>query len=187
MTERSGLQDRDTIDTPDETFAIHDSDGTDHRDDPPDDDDGQRLDLLLPGDMPVDIAPDPAESAMLRDVLSGLLDALEMDHAARLVKVEGLLSDLVPPDTLPVEISTAGLPLTPFQASDYDRYFRVDRFATTQPARAMLRSLLQTVHAVTRLFCRSGALPDIHVKRQIDGFVIHTHLLARVFGLGSLR
>lgn|GEM_PF-2599773 len=146
-----------------------------------------RLDLLLPDDLPAEITLDRACGNRMHALLTKLLDALELDHAARLTKIEELLNDAVLQDVSPVEITTDGLPLTPFQATDYDRYFRVNRLQTPHLALAMVRSLLQTIHAVTRLFCRCRDLSGSHVQQQIDGFVTHTHLLTRTFGLKNLR
>lgn len=145
------------------------------------------LDLLLPDKLPAETPLDAAESERVRAILSGLLEALNLDHAASLKKLDALIGDLAKPDSQPAEINTSGLPLTPFQASDYDRYFRVNRLETSEPAMAMARSLIQTVHAVTHLFDKGGDLPAIHIRRQLDGFISHTHLLARTFGLEPLQ
>lgn len=145
------------------------------------------LDLLLPDALPAEVVLDEVESRRLHALLSDLLHALELDLPFSIKKLEALLSDLAKLDGVPVEIKTTGLPLTPFQASDYDRYFRVNRLSTANPATAMVRSLLQTVHAVSQLFHRSKDLPEIHVQRQVAGFASQIHLLARAFGLERLR
>lgn len=145
------------------------------------------LDLLLPDQLPAETSLTTAERNRMHSVLRTLLEALELDHAASVRKLEDLLVELGKPDGLPAAVDTTGLPLTAFQASDYDRYFRVNRLTTAEPAVAMARSLIQTVHAVTGLFDRGKDLPTIHIRRQIEGFVSHTHLLARTFGVEPLR
>lgn len=145
------------------------------------------LDLLLPDQLPAETALSTAERSRMHAVLGTLLEALELDHAASVRKLEALLLELGKPESLPAEVDTTGLPLTPFQASDFDRYFRVNRLTTGEPAVAMTRSLIQTVYAVTALFDRSKDLPAIHIRRQIEGFVSQTHLLARTFGVEPLR
>lgn len=145
------------------------------------------LDLLLPDQLPAETALTTAERSRMHALLGTLLEALELDHAASVKKLDELLVELGKPESRPAEVDTTGLPLTPFQASDYDRYFRVNRLTTGEPAVAMARSLIQTVHAVTALFDRGKDLPTIHIRRQIEGFVSHTHLLARTFGVEPLR
>lgn len=145
------------------------------------------LDLLLPDKLPAETILTETERSRMHALLRTLLEALELDHAASVKKLEDLLVELGKPDGLPAAVDTTGLPLTAFQASDYDRYFRVNRLTTAEPAVAMARSLIQTVHAVTELFDRGKDLPAIHIRRQIEGFVSHTHLLARTFGVEPLR
>lgn len=145
------------------------------------------LDLPLPGKLPAETPLSEIEKRRMHGVLSGLLDALALDHPANVGQLGALLTDLGKATTERLEIDTTGLPITPFQATDYDRYFRVNRQSVDEPAVAMVRSLVQTVHAVTQLFARSKELPAVHVRRQVEGFESHAHLLARTFGLEPLR
>ena len=147
---------------------------------------GPWLDLPLPDKLVAEATLGEADSRRLRAVLRGLLEALELDHPSCLKQLDALLRDIPPPLGPPAEIDTAGLQLTSFQAKDYDRYFRVNRLSSDTPAIAMVRSLVQTARAVTHLFERSHHLAPLQVRRQIDGFVCHTHLLARTFGLEPL-
>ena len=146
-----------------------------------------QLDLLLPGEMLREVTLGTAERDKLGGLLERLLRALELDTRAGLAKVEEMLGELPPPSAAPVKVSTQGLPLTPFQASDYDRYFRVNRVAADRPGEAMVRSLLQTVRVVTRLFGEHEHLSDTARREQIAGFATHARLLARTFGLEGVK
>lgn len=145
------------------------------------------LDLPLPDRLPAETPLSEMEKRRMHGVLSGLLEALALDHPANIGRLDALLADLGEAANERPEIDTTGLPLTPFQATDYDRYFRVNRQSTGEPAVAMVRSLVQTVRAVTQLFARSKELPAVHVRHQAEGFESHAHLLARTFGLEPLR
>ncbi len=145
------------------------------------------LDLLLPEALPAEISLDPSEKTRLHDLLSSLLAALALDHRERLPIIEELLLRAVPTKITPAEVAISGIPLTAFQAIDYDRYFRVNRFASDEPALSMVRGLLQTVLAVTHLFCKAEDLSETRVRQQIDGFSTQTRLLARTFGLEALK
>lgn len=150
-------------------------------------DEGAWLDLLLPDALPAEIALDPTDRRTMYELLSGLLEALDLSHAERLPVVEALLQRASPTRITPAEIAISGIPLTTLQAIDYDRYFRVNRHASEEPALSMVRSLLQTVLAVTRLFSRAGDLSEVRVRQQIEGFATQTRLLGRTFGLEALR
>lgn len=145
------------------------------------------LDLLLPDALPAEVTLVATEKSSLHDLLSDLLMALKLDHQERLPVVAELLTRSLPRKISPAEIDISGIPLTTFQAIDYDRYFRVNRLASDEPALTMVRSLLQTVLAVTRLFCKAENLSETRVRQQIEGFCAQTHLLARTFGLETLR
>lgn len=145
------------------------------------------LDLPIPDGLPAETPLGEPEKRHMHGVLSGLLDALALDHPANIERLDALLADLGKAEGDKPDIDTTGLPITTFQATDYDRYFRVNRQSVAEPAIAMVRSLLQTVRAVMHLFARSQQLPALHVRRQVEGFESHAHLLARTFGLEALR
>ncbi|MBF2714661.1 hypothetical protein [Agrobacterium vitis] len=145
------------------------------------------LDLPLPDWLPAETPLSEVEKRRMHGVLSGLLEAIKLDHPQITAQLDALLTELGKAAGERPEIETAGLPLTPFQATDYDRYFRVNRQSAEEPAVAMVRSLIQTVRAVTQLFARSPDLPVVHVRHQMEGFESHAHLLARTFGLEPLR
>ncbi|OLP52984.1 hypothetical protein BJF92_18265 [Rhizobium rhizosphaerae] len=151
------------------------------------------LDLLLPNALPAEAVLEAEQREGLHTVLCGLVKALALNPRDGLPLLSELLQRL---DALgsqdesgpePVAVDTTGLPLTAFQASDYDRYFRVNRVAPALPATMMVRSLVQAIHAVTDLFARSADLPERQVRGQIEGFVAQAHLLARALGLERLR
>lgn len=145
------------------------------------------LDLPLPDVLPAEMLLDEVDKRRMHGALSGLLEALALDHPANIERLDALLADLGEAGGERPEIDTTGLPITPFQATDYDRYFRVNRQSADEPAVAMVRSLVQTVRAILQLFARSRDLPEIHMSHQMKGFESHTHLLARTFGLEPLR
>ncbi len=145
------------------------------------------LDLPLPDMLHAETPLSDVEKRRMHGVLSGLLEALALNHPANIGRLDALLVDLGKAAGERPEIDTTGLPITSFQAADYDRYFRVNRQSADEPAVAMVRSLVQTVRAIMQLFARSNDLPAIHVDRQVEGFESHTHLLARSFGLEPLR
>lgn len=145
------------------------------------------LDLPIPDRLPAETSLGEPERHHMHGVLSGLLDALALDHPTNIERLDALLADLGKAEGDKPEIDTTGLPITTFQATDYDRYFRVNRQSVDEPAVAMVRSLVQTVRAVMHLFARSQQLPAVHIRRQVEGFESHAHLLARTFGLEPLR
>lgn len=145
------------------------------------------LDLPLPDGLPAEAQLSDGEKRRMHGVLSGLLEAIALDHRDSPLRLDALLTELGKAAGERPKIDTEGLPLTPFQATDYDRYFRVNRQSAEEAAVAMVRSLVQTVRAVTQLFARSPELPVIHVGHQMKGFESHAHLLARTFGLEPLR
>ncbi|MVA25106.1 hypothetical protein V6582_01530 (plasmid) [Agrobacterium vitis] len=145
------------------------------------------LDLPLPDWLPAETPLSEIEKRRMHGVLSGLLEAIELDHLEITERLDALLAELGKAAGERPKIETAGLPLTAFQVTDYDRYFRVNRQSEEEPAVAMVRSLVQTVRAVTQLFARSPELSVVHVRHQMEGFESHAHLLARTFGLEPLR
>lgn len=145
------------------------------------------LDLMLPGDLPADLVLDTDHREILHTVLSDLLQALQLDRPASLRRLEELLRNLEDAGTTPALIEETSIPVKPAQVSDFDRYFRVNRITAAEPALALVRSLLQTARAVMSLFCRSRDLSEARITQQIQGFISHTHLLARTFNLGDLR
>lgn len=145
------------------------------------------LDLPLPDGLPAEISLSDSEKHRMHGILAGLLDALRLDHPANVERLDLLLADLGKASGEKPEVETTGLPLTPFQATDYDRYFRVNRQPAQEPAAAMVRSLVQTARAVTQLFARGKNLPVVAMRHQLEGFECHAHLLARTFSLEPLR
>lgn len=146
-----------------------------------------RLDLMLPDDLPAEVSLDRAEAVRIRTLLCALLETLELDHGERVGRIDALLARLEEEGRAAPRITADGLPLTPFQISDYDRYFRVTRVAADRPARALVRSLLQTTRAISDLFARGEQLSDKCVREQMDGIRVHADLLARTFNLERLR
>ncbi|MER0239559.1 hypothetical protein [Fulvimarina sp. MAC8] len=145
------------------------------------------LDLMLPHELPTRLDLSTAESEALRPLLEGVLDALSLDHPKRLAKLDELLSHLAPSRSAKLEARHAGIPLTSEQTQDYDRYFRVRRVSSENPAAALVRSLVQTVRAVTELYGQSHSLSATARQEQDRGFAEHARLLARSFGLDSVK
>jgi len=100
-------------------------------------------------------------------------------------RLDNLLCGLKDAESLPASVGETGTPVAAAQVDDFDAYFRVNRITSKRPARGLVRSLLQTSHAVISLFCRSD-LPERQMQDQIAGFISYAHLLARTFELGEL-
>lgn len=146
-----------------------------------------RLDLLLPQGLPIEHALSRAERAELGAVLAAFLQALQVaDRAVCLSRIEALLAASRDVHGRAARVEETGIPANAAQVEDFDRYFRVNRITSDEPALALVRGLLQTARANMSLFCRAEHLPKARVEQQISGFIEYTHLLARTFDLGEL-
>ncbi|ODN72173.1 hypothetical protein [Methylobrevis pamukkalensis] len=155
--------------------------------DTPSDDEGARLQLLLPDTLPVTLDLAAADRLAMREALAELLAALALaDRTAGLARIERLLSRVEDGGLRPATVTQTGTPADAAKVDDFDAYFRVDRVATDRPAFALLRGLLQTARAVIGLFGRTSDLPPQRMDQQVAGFVAWSRLLARSCDLGEL-
>lgn len=138
------------------------------------------LDLLLPGDLPAGIAPDPAEAALLTQVLGDFLGLLDLP-AGRAARCRGLLAHLGD-SARTVAVGDTTIPAKTAEVEDFDRYFNVRRIASPAPGVALLRGLLQGAAGAFAL-AENAALPPALIDRQVAGFAAHARLLGRVCGL----
>ncbi len=145
------------------------------------------LDLLLPEALAPVMVPEEHERARLQQIICEALEAFTLHHSECRARIAALLGNMEKPMSDPGVVDISGLPLTSFHANDYDRYFRVNRITTTQPAHVLLRSFLQVALSVTDLFCRAPHLSEKAAKAQFDGFKVHARLLARCFGVECAR
>lgn len=141
-----------------------------------------RLDLLVPDALPTHFVPNPADRAVLQHTLCGIVKALQHhDRREGLHMLGALLSQIDVPGSMPAAVGQTGTPAKTAQVNDFDRYFRVNRIVSPDPALTLVRGLLQTATAVFDLFCRAKDLPAAEIERQTAGFLAYAHLLGRIF------
>lgn len=140
------------------------------------------LELLLPEALTPDMTLEERDMAELQHIIGEALEAFKLSYPECRLRISALLGELQRPISDPGLVDVSGLPLTVLHANDYDRYFRVNRVTSGQPAHVLLRSFLQIALSVTDLLCRAPDLPKQAPKVQFEGFEAHARLLARCFG-----
>ena len=135
------------------------------------------LDLMLPNDLPADLAPGPQEAGQIAQTLSSFLAALDQpDRAAR---CRELLASLGDGSGTTAQIVATAIPAKTDEVEEFDNYFNVRRVTADTPALSLLRGLLQTSSAVLSLAERGTLSPSL-VERQVHGFATYGRILGRV-------
>ena len=142
------------------------------------------LDLLIPGNIPINRQLDTEVKEKLSKVITTFLVAIEdTSTAVTLSKIARALESLDKIETRSAAIDKTKTPLKGWEVEDYDRYFKINRIQTDRPELALVRGLLINTRTFL-LLCQRGDRLDVEqIELQKQGFIAYARLLARNFNL----
>lgn len=143
------------------------------------------LDLLIPGDIPINRQLDTEVKEKLSKVLTIFLLAIEeTSTVVSLSKIAQALESLDKIETRSAAIDKTETPLKNWEVKDYDRYFKINRIQTNNPELALVRGLLINTQTFL-LLCQNyrDRLDPQQIELQKQGFIAYAQLLARNFQL----
>ena len=144
-----------------------------------------KLDLLIPGDIPINRQLDTEVKEKLSKVLTIFLLAIEeTSTVVSLSKIAHALESLDKIETRSAAIDKTETPLKNWEVEDYDRYFKINRIQTDRPELALVRGLLINTQTFL-LLCKNyrDRLDPQQIELQKQGFIAYAQLLARNFQL----
>ena len=143
------------------------------------------LDLLVPGDIPINCQLDTEAKEKLCKILTIFLKALkETSTNFILSEIDRALNYLDKIKTVSASIDNTKTPLKGRELEDYDNYFKINRIQTNEPELALVKGLLLNTQTFL-LLCQqcSYCLDPQQITRQKQGFITYARLLARNFNL----
>ena len=143
------------------------------------------LDLLIPGNIPINRQLDTEVKEKLSKVITTFLVAIEdTSTAVTLSKIARALESLDKIETRSAAIDKTKTPLKGWEVEDYDRYFKINRIQTDRPELALVRGLLINTQTFLLLCQQCGdRLDSQQIEAQKQGFIAYARLLARNFNL----
>ncbi|MEL6495702.1 MAG: hypothetical protein AAFQ41_11355 [Cyanobacteria bacterium J06623_7] len=144
-----------------------------------------KLDLLMPGEIPLECSLDPETADKLSQVITIFLQALETTstHNA-LAEITRALDCLGTIETSPADVTNTDTCLKSQDVEDYDRYFKINRIQTSESEVALIGGLIVNTQTFLSLCQRCGdRLDSQQIELQKQGFITYARLLARNFKL----
>jgi hypothetical protein len=149
-----------------------------------DNDPNNRLDLLLPWDLPSQQQLNEVDKNKVYKALKHLLQALkETSHQKAFDILNEELANLEVADVLKVEVSFTETSLKGWEVEDFDNYFEMRHIQTQESVICLVRSIILGYKTFLEITHNSYQFDPIDIEIQKRGFEIYAHLLARVFKL----
>ncbi len=143
------------------------------------------LDLIVPWELPLTLAPATDERDALTRALAELERALDLDAPAAAAELTRIMHGLAAPATVLARPRETLTSLSVEEVDEYDRYFHIRHVHTPADAHSLLLGLLHTCRMFMLLCARVPQLDRAQVATQKQGYLSYVRLLGRMLESGA--